>query len=222
PGARHYDLGAVLPVATIDLPLPAGHRVAPVRVQGRARLDEPWRDLPSTVFYRIERGDTVDRPPPLPVAAPAGVRYLRLVPDARAGALPDASIVVQAQLASVVFAPQGAAPFALLAGSAAPAAGALPLATLVPDVEAERPRFGRAVLGPWSENEAVARAEAWQQRLAAWRPALLWAVLLLGVGGLAWMVWRLARPAVAGSRGTGGPASAATAGPRHADAERST
>ena len=31
------------------------------------------------------------------------------------------------------------------------------------------------------------------QRLAAWRPWLLWAVLVAGVGGLGFMVWRLAR-----------------------------
>ena len=31
------------------------------------------------------------------------------------------------------------------------------------------------------------------QRLAAWRPWLLWAVLVAGVDGLGFMVWRLAR-----------------------------
>ncbi|MBL8342241.1 MAG: DUF3999 family protein [Rubrivivax sp.] len=190
-GALHYDLGAVLPLVELDLPLPAGYRVAPVRVQGRARDGDPWRDLTQTVFYRIERGDGVDRPPPL--ALVASVRYLRLVPDARAGALPAVPLAVRAQLQSVVFAPQGQAPFRLLAGSAEAPAGALPLATLVPALDSERARFGRAVLGGWSENEAAARAEIWQARLAAWRPALLWAVLLAGVGGLGWAVWRLAR-----------------------------
>ncbi|MBL8325403.1 MAG: DUF3999 family protein [Rubrivivax sp.] len=208
-GALHYDLGAVLPLVELDLPLPAGVRVAPVRVQGRVRASEPWRELAQTVFYRIERGAVVDRPPPLVLAA--GVRYLRLVPDARAGALPAVPLAVRAQLQSVVFAPQGQAPFRLLAGSAEAPAGALPLATLVPALDSERARFGRAVLGGWSEDEAAARAEAWQARLAAWRPALLWAVLLAGVGGLGFAVWRLARkeigaaaspPAASGAGGT--------------------
>jgi len=187
----HYDLGAVLPVLEIDLQLPAVHRVAPVRVQGRAHGDEPWRDLGQTVFYRLERGGGVDRPPPLEVRA--RVRYLRLVPDPRSGPLPASPLAVQAQLSSLVFAPQGQAPYRLLAGSAAAQPGALPIASLVPALDDERPRFGRASLGVWSENEAVAREEAWRQRLADWRPALLWVVLLLGVAALGAMVWRLAR-----------------------------
>jgi hypothetical protein len=195
-GALHYDLGAVLPVVEIDLQLDSAHRVAPVRVQGRSRSDEPWRDIAMTVFYRLERGGVVDRPPPL--ALQASVRFVRLVPDARSGALPATPLAVKAQLISVVFAAQGQAPYRMLAGSTAAAPGALPLATLVPALEDERPRLGRATLGPWSENEAVAREEAWRERMAQWRPALLWAVLLLGVGGLAAMVWRLARRGSAG------------------------
>ncbi|MBL8347431.1 MAG: DUF3999 family protein, partial [Rubrivivax sp.] len=192
PGALHYDLGAVLPVVEIDLQLPAAHRVAPVRVQGRSKTDEPWRDLAQTVFYRLERGGAVDRPPPL--ALQASVRYLRLVPDPRSGPLPAAPLALQARLSSLVFAAQGQPPYRLLAGSADAAPGALPIGTLVPALDQERPRLGRAALGAWSENEAVARDEAWRQRLAEWRPMLLWAVLLVGVAALGAMVWRLARP----------------------------
>jgi hypothetical protein len=191
PGSLVYDLGAVLPLLEIDLQLPAAHRVAPVRVQGRVRSDEPWRDLAQTVFYRLERGGVVDRPPPLELRA--SVRYLRLVPDPRSGSLPAAPLVVQAQLLSLVFAAQGQAPYRLLAGSADAKPGALPISTLVPAIDDERPRLGRATLGAWTENEAVAREEAWRQRLADWRPALLWAVLLVGVAALGAMVWRLAR-----------------------------
>ena len=191
PGALLFDLGAVLPVVAIDLALPAVQRVAPVRVQGRSRLDEPWRDLALTVFYRIERGAGIDRPPPL--ALQANVRYLRLVPDPRSGPLPATPLAVQAQLLTLVFPAQGQAPYRLLAGSADAAPGALAISTLVPAFEEERARLGRAVLGAWNENEAVAREEAWQQRLVTWRPVLLWSVLLLGVASLGSVVWRLAR-----------------------------
>jgi hypothetical protein len=102
-------------------------------------------------------------------------------------------LVVRAELASLVFAAQGQAPYALLAGSAQAAPGALPLATVVPDLERERERFGRATLGPWSEvSEAAAQARR-QERQAALRPWLLWSVLAAGVLGLGVMVWRLAR-----------------------------
>lgn len=81
----------------------------------------------------------------------------------------------------------------LWVGAEKAADSALPLATLVPAVDDERPRLGRATLGEWSESAAVARAADRQQQRAALRPWLLWAVLLAGVAGLAFMVWRLTR-----------------------------
>jgi hypothetical protein len=123
------------------------------------------------------------------------VRYLRLLVDARSAppAADSVKLSVQAQLASLVFAAQGQPPYVLLAGASPPKPGALPLATLLPDVAKERPGLGRATLGAWSEvSEAVAQAKTEAQR-ALWRPAALWALLLAGVAGLALMVWRLAR-----------------------------
>ena len=189
----HFDLGGVLPLVQLDLQLAAGTRIAPVRLQMRSRADEPWRELAGHVFYRIERGGTVSSSPPLDLNT--SLRYLRVIPDERAAPLDAAQtrLIVQAQLASLVFAAQGRAPFTLLAGSAKAPGGALPIATLVPALADERPRFGQATLGAWSESEAVVRQAEAQQRLAAMRPWLLWAVLLAGVGGLAFMVWRLAR-----------------------------
>jgi hypothetical protein len=193
PGALHYDLGGTLPLEQIDLQLAPGTRVAPVRVQGRNRSDEAWRELGASVFYRLERGADVSTSPPLVLRA--DVRYLRVLPDARAPALDAAQtkLLVQAALASLVFASQGPAPYTLWAGADAAVPSALPLATLVPAFDDERPRFGRATLGEWSEVSAVARAADQQQQRAALRPWLLWAVLLAGVAGLGLMVWRLTR-----------------------------
>lgn len=192
--ALHFDLGGVLPLVQIDLQLGAGTRVAPVRVQGRSRSDEPWRELGAFVAYRLERGTEVSTSPPMALRASA--RYLRVLPDARAAALDPGQtrLVAQAQLASLVFASQGSAPYVLQAGSDTAASSALPVATLVPALDDERPRLGRASLGDWSEVAAVARAAERQEQLAALRPWLLWAVLLAGVAGLAFMVWRLTRP----------------------------
>ncbi len=191
--ALHFDLGAALPLATLDLQLPPGTRVAPVRVQGRVRADEPWRELGSAVFYRIERDGQASRSPPWPLQAT--VRYLRLWPDERAPALDPAStpLVLQLHLARLLFAAQGTPPYRLLAGAADAAPGALPVATLVPQLDEERPRFGRAELGAWSEDAGVAAQASAAARQAALRPWLLWGVLLAGVSGLGFMVWRLAR-----------------------------
>ena len=191
--ALHFDLGGALPLVQLTLQLAPGTTVAPVRVQGRSRVDEAWRELAQGVIYRLERGDVVSTSPPL--ALNASARYLRVLPDERAAALPAETtrLVVQAPLASLVFAAQGRAPFRLLAGAADAKPGALPAATLVPALDDERPRFGRATLGEWSEVAAVARQAEAEQRQAALRPWLLWAVLLAGVAGLGFMVWRLAR-----------------------------
>ena len=203
--ALHFDLGGALPLVQLDLQLASGAtsgdasgstsatRVAPVRVQARTRIDEPWRELTQSVFYRIERGTAVSRSPP--VAVQTTVRYLRVLPDERAAPLDAGAtrLVVQAQLASLVFATQGQAPFMLLAGSPDAKPSALPPTTLVPALDDERPRFGRASLGDWTEVPAVARQAEADQRQAALRPWLLWAVLLAGVAGLGFMVWRLMR-----------------------------
>lgn len=196
--AMHFDLGGVLPLVQLELQWTSGTRVAPVRLQGRNQIDEPWRELAHAVFYRLERGAAVSTSPPLALATSA--RYLRVLPDERAAPLDAAAtkLVLHAALASLVFAAQGQAPFALLAGAADAPPGALPASTLVPALDDERARFGRATLGEWTEVAAVARQAEAAERQAALRPWLLWSVLLAGVAGLGFMVWRLARGRASG------------------------
>jgi hypothetical protein len=197
--ALHLDLGGVLDVRELDLVLPPGTQVLPMRVQRRNTPDERWADVSAAVAYRIERPEAqggISLSPPLSLNL--RTRYLRLVPDDRAPAIDSArtSAIARVQLGSVVFAAQGTPPYRLLVGAApnVPLAdGALPLVTLVPQLDAERARFGRAELGAFTEVPEVARQVARDEQQAAWRPRLLWAVLLAGVAGLAFMVWRLAR-----------------------------
>jgi len=191
----HFDLGGALPLIDVDLRFAAGTHVAPVRLQGRNRVDEAWRDLGAGVFYRLERGGQVGQAPA--IALPVTVRYLRLVPDERAAALDanGATLVVHASLASLVFAAQGEPPFRLLSGSVDAPAGALPVATLVAQLDTERARFGRAELGAFSADASVERAAVRAEEQARWRPMVLWGVLLVGVAGLGVLVWRLARTA---------------------------
>ena len=192
-GALHFDLGGDLPLVDIDLRFASGTRVAPVRVQGRNRADAPWQELGGGVFYRLEREGAVAESPA--VAMTAHARFLRIVADERAAPL-DAKqtrLVVHARLASLIFAASGDAPFRLLAGSPDASTGALPATTLVPQLDDERPRFGRATLGTFGEAPEVALAAERAERDARLRPLLLWGVLSLGVLGLGVLVWRLAR-----------------------------
>ena len=190
-----FDLGGALPLAGIELQWTAGTHVAPIRAWGRNRADEPWRELGSAVFYRLDRQGAVSSSPAW--ALHANVRYLRLVPDERAAALDPAQLRlrVQAELAHLVFATQGQPPYRVQIGSADANAAALPIAALVPAPADERARFGAAALGDWTEVAAAARRDDAKQREAALRPWLLWAVLIGGVALLAFMVWRLTRTA---------------------------
>lgn len=197
--ALTFDLGAVLPLQRIDLDLPAGTWLVPVRWQGRRDEREAWQPVGAQVHYRLERHGEVARSPAL--ATDVRLRYLRALPDERAG-LPAAAQIrldVQVPATRLVFVAQGRPPYQLEAGAPGEAAapppsdGALPLHTLIADLPAERPRFGRAVTGPWQENTTAARVEARQQRHQELRPWLLWGVLLAGVAGLGAMVWQLVR-----------------------------
>ena len=191
-----FDLGATLPIAQIDLDLGAGTRIAPVVLQVRSRTDAAWRDVGRHAFWQLERDGRTARSEPL--ALDTRARYLRVVGDQRAARLDAATtqLVVQAPLAQLVIAMQGEPPLKLLAGDAkAGISGALPVAALVPDLAAERARFGRASLGLWAEvPEAAERARSAARREAL-RPWLLWGVLLVGVALLGSMAWRLARSA---------------------------
>jgi hypothetical protein len=190
-----FDIGAALPLAAIELQWTAGTHVAPVRVWGRNRADEAWRDLGAAVFYRLDRQGVVSSSPTWPLRA--NVRYLRVTPDERAAALDAAQIrlKVHAELAHLVFATQGEAPYRTQVGSADAHAAALPIAALVPSLADERTRFGAAAIGDWTEVAAAAKRDDAKQREAALRPWLLWAVLIGGVAVLAFMVWRLTRSA---------------------------
>lgn len=193
PSALHFDLGGSLPLSALDLQLPASTRVAPVRLQARQRSDEAWRELGAWVFYRLDRDGTTSLSPPMPQQATA--RFVRVLPDERSGMLDpaDTQLIVHTHLAKLVFASQGQPPYRLLAGAAQAPSGALPIATLVPQLNEERPRLGRAQLGDWAEDLAAAQQTSATERQAAMRQWLLWAVLLAGVAVLGMMVWKLAR-----------------------------
>ena len=196
-GSLHFDLGGRLPLIDVELRFAAGTRVAPVRLQGRTRAEDPWRELGGGVFYRIERDGQANDAPALVLATNA--RFVRVVPDERAAALDPGQtrLVVHARLATLVFASSGRSPLRLLAGSVDAPTGALPLATLVPQFEQERKRFGQAGLGAFAEAPEVARAAERAVREARLRLGLLWAVLVIGVVGLGLLVWRLAKTGAA-------------------------
>ncbi len=203
-----FDFGADVPLDDVELRIEGGTRVVPGVLQvGTADAKTAgargpsgaagawvWRDDRPVVFHRIVReGLTASESPPLPMGR--DVRVLRLVVDARAPLPPLAGLTLVGHFrpASLVFAGQGTQPWRVRAGGHVIADGALPVATLVPDLAAEAPRFGRATLGPFSVDADAAADSARAARDARLRPWLLWGVLGLGVLALGAMVGRLAR-----------------------------
>jgi hypothetical protein len=192
-GALHFDMGGVVPLRTIDLDLPPGTRVTPVQWQGRQQVLDLWQPLGAQVHYRLERRGELTRSAPLSVET--SVRYLRAIPDERAGALDPAQtrLIAQTPQPRLVFVNQGQPPYTLLTGNRQASTGALPLSTLIAEPEVERSRFGQASLGEWLANPDAVQAADRAEQTAALRPWLLWGVLLLGVAALGGMVWRLTR-----------------------------
>jgi hypothetical protein len=201
-----------LPLQTVELRFSSGTRVAPVRLQGRQGADRPWREFAQGVFYRLERDGAVIESPALTVRETT--RFVRVVAGRAGGAARcgDDPLAVQAPLARLVFATQGQPPYRLLAGAKDAPGGALPAATLVPKLDDERARFGRAEIGAWTEVAAVARQIEAEQREAKWRPLLLWSVLLVGVVALGVMVWSLVRGTTAKAKSESVPLEADPAG----------
>ncbi len=191
--ALDFDLGHVMPLTSIDLMLPTGQRVVPVRWQMRQTPQQPWQSLGAHVHYRLEHRGEISRSQPLSIET--RTRFLRALPDERAGAVDARQVHVSVQLrpTPLVFVSQGTPPWTLLAGNADSSPNLLPVSTLISDLDAERPRFGQAVLSTWQEDTQARRATERSEQLSALRPWLLWAVLILGVAGLAVMVWRLSR-----------------------------
>lgn len=103
------------------------------------------------------------------------------------------------QPATLVFLASGHAPYTLAVGRVGAAAGQRPLEQVAPGFsDAELRGLERATTGPVQANAgaAASAAAATQDAAASARNRLLvlWGVLLLGTGMLAWMVWRLLRP----------------------------
>jgi hypothetical protein len=190
--ALHFDLGGDLPLVDLEVRFFGGTHVAPVRMQGRSSVDERWHELGSGVFYRLERDGAATESPAIVMQGHA--RFIRVIVDERGAPLDSQTtrLTLHTRLATLVFATAGQAPFRLLAGSPDASDGALPVATLVPRLDEERQRFGRATLGAFVEDPEVARAAVRAAGVARLRPWLLWGVLIVGVAVLAALVWRLA------------------------------
>jgi hypothetical protein len=205
PRSWTLDSGAVLPVVRLQLHLPQdnavwplvlAHRLGPAEGQPGADASA-WQALPGTTAYRLLRGgERVESPPLVLAAQPA--RHWRLTLDERI-ATPEAGpeLTLAWVAPQLLFATRGAGPFSLVFGAADAPAAALGRSELLPGYRpGDEFALPPARLGP-VQQQPVQQPGALQrlQSDLASRPQqlVLWLALVLAVGVLALLAWRLAR-----------------------------
>ena len=200
-----FALPFATPVAALQItPQGAGPVLIPVRVLGRSDREHPWSPLASAVVYKMPVGGREHNSAPVELGG-VSVRELKIEADAKTPGFSTApQMALQFEPAQLVFLASGPGPFTLAAGLPGAAAGAaafLPLPSLAPgyqsgqentlplaqaDVARADISAGPAAGGPLVQAVAASSGPSL-------RSAVLWGVLLAGVGALALMAWLLMR-----------------------------
>lgn len=191
-GEYFFSTGGPYPVDRLRLNLPQPNTVAPAVVYSRTGLDTPWREVAGATLFRLHNGEVEQSNPSLELM-PDTDRQWRVVVDPRNGGLGSGTLTVAAgwRPATLTFVARGTAPFTLAVGSATTVSSAVTRDELLMGASAV-PATAR--LGEALSPEQAARAQSAKDP-DAMRRYLLWAALLLAVGSLAAIAWRLARGA---------------------------
>jgi hypothetical protein len=196
PGEYLFDIPGVMPVDRIRLLLPERNSIVRGVFFSRSRGSDPWVQRLDGVSYRLDAADGELASQELPVPA-SGDRYWKLKINEAGGGAGAASVRVEAGWAPhrVTFLPRGEAPFMLAFGSGSADTRSVRGADLLSGLPVNSPvkvKIDRAEVG---EAMALSGAAALKKEVSAItrKKILLWGVLLMGVGLLAWMALRLSR-----------------------------
>ncbi|MCM8611387.1 DUF3999 domain-containing protein [Accumulibacter sp.] len=209
-GSYRFDLAGQFPADRLRLLLPQPNSVAAVELLSRARDPDPWRQVATATVYRLGAAGQEVVSPEIVIAA-NGDRHWLLRVDQRGGGLGAGVPELAAGWLTrgLVFAARGPAPFQLAFGSHSAQPTAYPITTLVPGFSVGddgQPVVGAASAAGLGIGRATTGAvhtlagEGAGRVLIDWRVWGLWASLLLAVGLLAGMAWRLARQLVRSPR----------------------
>ena len=188
-----YDAAAFLPVDRLRLRLASANSVARVTVLSRDDPAAPWRQRYAGVIYRLTvQGEEVENP--VLRISPTQDRYWRVELAAdEADSVGGIELAVGWRPHRLLFMASGEAPFRIAYGAAgvAPAGSAIPalLRQLGEDSEAGFVKAAQA----GEEIELGGQGQMVAPTVVPWRRLVLWTVLVLGVGIVAFMVLRLAR-----------------------------
>ncbi|WP_347903338.1 DUF3999 domain-containing protein [Pseudomonas purpurea] len=194
PGLYTWKLPMGLNVERVKIELSQANSLAPVTLSTRRESSQPWQPAGGGLLYRLTQNGQDVLQNELQLYGQV-VRELKLTVDERGGGLgtqtPDLRFAVRST--QLVFLARGAGPYTLALGSATAGASQLPLSTLIPDYSATRmAELGQARVedgGKVLQTGAVTQVDGGLD----WKKIGLWAVLLLGVLGLAAMALSLLR-----------------------------
>ncbi|MDR0780226.1 MAG: DUF3999 domain-containing protein [Pseudomonadales bacterium] len=195
-----FSLPHALPVSALRIQLPENNTIASAQLSTRATADEPWRTLGTSALYRLQEYGAAQTQPDIDTFD----RVLQTVRIVAQGAgwgeqAPTVAALTTARV--LVFNARGNGPF-LLAFGARAANEALAFPEQIPGLSGEGAisRLPTALLGAAVKLGGPERLSALSpaERSATWKKALLWLVLLLGAGTLAWFALRLIREVRAG------------------------
>ncbi len=195
-GAFEWDYPWPIAIERLKIALPEINVLAPSVILARDERTPrtEWRTLSRTVLYRLLIGGKEWQQQDVSVNT-APVRAIRLVPDARGGGIgggaPMLAVGVTAQ--TLVFLARGPGPFTLAVGADDAKLAGLTPATLMPGYGSPNaPPISSAALGPLTGTASGFGSES-EQLAGGWQSILLWGVLLLGVGAIGVMAFRLLR-----------------------------
>jgi hypothetical protein len=192
------DLQGRVPLARIQVHLPAANSVLALRLEQRNDDKLPWQAVASFVAWRLSRDGQESVSPAVDLTTPPA-RHWRLVADPRtplpAMATLDATVEWRAPV--LVFAARDAQGLQLAVGREKSSQTALPLSSLVPGYQAGGEfKLPPASVGPLTPQTVATPGLPERLRDASpedQRRWLLWGVLGAAVAGLGVLAMRLAR-----------------------------
>jgi len=190
----HYHLPRAIPVNRINIELPAGNQLLPVRILRPSKTGQPRITLATSVVYRIQDQKREWQHSEILLGNPLLQDFL-LQTDARMAALPAAPTIRYAvQPEQLVFLASGQPPFSLVTGNADVRNATLPIGTLVPGYGQEGgPRIADAQIKAETLAHQVTENATSSPDKTSTKKYLLWGILILGVLAMAGMTWQLIR-----------------------------
>ncbi|CAD9220363.1 hypothetical protein BCEN4_1670007 [Burkholderia cenocepacia] len=189
PGEYLFDTDGAYPVDRVRIDLPQPNTVARATLQSRADAQAPWRDVAGAVLFRLQGKGGEQRNPPLEFIANTD-RAWRIVVDMRNGGLGSGqpAVAIGWHPAALTFVARGTPPFTLGVGDASLVSSAVSRDALLVGMA---PEVRPARVGAALPASAVAPAAATDAD--AGRRYVLWGALVVAVGVLGAIAWRVAK-----------------------------